>query len=67
MKTVHASAIVLFMTSAVATQASAALTEGPRLAAIDDLILAARFGHAEMRLMHGRESCAGPLGDVAGA
>ena len=66
-KTVHAGAIVLLMTLAVATPASAALTEGPRLAAIDDLILAARFGQAEMRLMHGRESRAGPAGDVAGA
>ena len=39
------------MTLAVATQASATLAEGPRLAAIYDVILAARFAQAEMRLM----------------
>ena len=39
------------MTLAVATPARAALTEGPRLAAIYDSILRARFGQAEQRLV----------------
>jgi len=50
-KTGHAGAIGLFMTLAVATPARAALTEGPRLAAIYEPILRARFDQAEQRLM----------------
>ena len=50
-KTVHAGAIGLLMTLAIATPARAALAEGQRLAAIYDAILHARFDQAEQRLM----------------
>jgi tetratricopeptide (TPR) repeat protein len=45
-----AAAVALAMTLGAASPAAAALTEGPRLAAIYDLILHARFNQAEERL-----------------